>query len=167
MHDRALVLAVAGQTVADVERALAEGADLVDLGTAEPAFAAEVRARFPALVLAATPGDLPGLCAAGVDLLFTADPVPPGAVAVGEVFADTPPGADLLARLAEPSVLPRLMSLPGKDFGDDSLAVVALAAARGVRVFRVHEVRRVKQVVEMAASINGTRPPAAVIRALT
>jgi dihydropteroate synthase len=73
---------------------------------------------------------------------------------------------------------PVLMALSNKDFVgetlgvelhervDGTLAATALAAADGVRVFRVHEVRRTRQVVEMVASIQGHRPPARVVRGL-
>jgi dihydropteroate synthase len=73
---------------------------------------------------------------------------------------------------------PVLMALSNKDFVgetlgvelhervDGTLAATALAAAEGVRVFRVHEVRRTRQVVEMVASIQGHRPPARVVRGL-
>jgi dihydropteroate synthase len=36
----------------------------------------------------------------------------------------------------------------------------------GARVFRAHEVARNRKVVEMVASIRGTRPPARCLRAL-
>jgi dihydropteroate synthase len=49
---------------------------------------------------------------------------------------------------------------------DGTLAATAVAAWRGARVFRAHEVGRTRQVVDMVASIAGTRPPAAVLRAL-
>lgn len=48
-----------------------------------------------------------------------------------------------------------------------ALAVMAIAAAAGVRVFRSRHVRAARRVVEMAASITGTRPPARALRALS
>jgi dihydropteroate synthase len=41
-----------------------------------------------------------------------------------------------------------------------------VAAWSGARVFRAHEARRTRHVVDMVASIAGTRPPARVLRAL-
>ncbi|MHA6798546.1 dihydropteroate synthase [Bounagaea algeriensis] len=74
---------------------------------------------------------------------------------------------------------PVLMALSNKDFvgetlGADvdervegTLAATAIAAWQGARVFRAHEVAQTRRVVDMAASIAGTRPPRAVLRALT
>jgi dihydropteroate synthase len=73
---------------------------------------------------------------------------------------------------------PVLMALSNKDFVgetldveladrvDGTLAATSVAAWAGARVFRAHEVRRTRRVVEMVASIAGTRPPARVLRAL-
>jgi dihydropteroate synthase len=89
-------------------------------------------------------------------------------------------GLELLRRLSElvDTGWPVLMALSNKDFVgetlgveladrvDGTLAATAIAAAAGARVFRAHEVRRTRQVLEMAASIAGTRPPARALRAL-
>jgi dihydropteroate synthase len=73
---------------------------------------------------------------------------------------------------------PVLMSLSNKDFigetlgveleerVDGTLAATALAAADGARVFRVHEVRRTRHVLEMVAAIRGDRAPARALRGL-
>ena len=74
---------------------------------------------------------------------------------------------------------PVLMALSNKDFVGETLGVTevterlegtlaatALAAAAGARVFRAHEVARTRKVVEMVASIRGTRPPTRCLRAL-
>ncbi|MGC7102267.1 dihydropteroate synthase [Amycolatopsis lurida] len=73
---------------------------------------------------------------------------------------------------------PVLMALSNKDFVgetlgvelservDGTLAATALAAADGAAVFRAHEVRRTRQVLEMVASIKGNRPPSRAIRGL-
>jgi dihydropteroate synthase len=50
---------------------------------------------------------------------------------------------------------------------DGMLAATAIAAWVGIRVFRVHQVRQTRRVLEMVASIAGTRPPARTIRGLT
>jgi dihydropteroate synthase len=89
-------------------------------------------------------------------------------------------GLALLRRLDElvGTGWPVLMALSNKDFVgetlgvelddrvDGTLAATALAAAAGARVFRAHEVRRTRHVLEMVASIAGDRPPARVLRAL-
>ncbi|WP_189054772.1 dihydropteroate synthase [Longimycelium tulufanense] len=87
---------------------------------------------------------------------------------------------ELLRRLNElvGTGWPVLMALSNKDFVgetldvelservDGTLAATAVAAWAGARVFRAHEVRRTRQVLEMVASIAGSRPPARVLRAL-
>ncbi|MGB3302486.1 dihydropteroate synthase [Gordonia sp. (in: high G+C Gram-positive bacteria)] len=73
---------------------------------------------------------------------------------------------------------PVLMALSNKDFIGETLnadledrvagtlAATALAAAAGARMFRVHEVADTRRVVDMVASIAGTRAPARTIRGL-
>jgi dihydropteroate synthase len=73
---------------------------------------------------------------------------------------------------------PVLMALSNKDFVgetlgvelgerlDGTLAATALAARDGAQVFRVHEVRQTRRVLEMVAAIEGTRPPARSVRGL-
>ncbi|GLZ43252.1 dihydropteroate synthase [Actinokineospora sp. NBRC 105648] len=89
-------------------------------------------------------------------------------------------GLELLRRLDElvGTGWPVLMALSNKDFigetldvelddrVDGTLAATAVSAWSGARVFRAHQVRRTRQVVDMVASIAGTRPPARVLRAL-
>lgn len=90
-------------------------------------------------------------------------------------------GLELLRRTGElvATGWPVLMALSNKDFVgetlgvglddrvDGTLAATAVAAMAGARVFRAHQVRRTRQVLEMAASIAGTRPPAYCLRALS
>ncbi|OBF20833.1 dihydropteroate synthase [Mycobacterium kubicae] len=73
---------------------------------------------------------------------------------------------------------PVLMALSNKDFVGETLGVelterlegtlaaTALAAAAGARMFRVHQVLPTRRVLEMVASIQGTRPPARTVRGL-
>ncbi|HNM85837.1 MAG: dihydropteroate synthase [Mycobacterium sp.] len=73
---------------------------------------------------------------------------------------------------------PVLMALSNKDFVGETLGVelterlegtlaaTALAAADGARMFRVHEVGPTRRVLEMVASIQGTRPPTRTVRGL-
>lgn len=89
-------------------------------------------------------------------------------------------GLELLRRLDElvGTGWPVLMALSNKDFVgetlgveladrvDGTLAATSVAALRGAAVFRAHEVRQTRRVVEMVASIAGTRPPAQCLRAL-
>jgi dihydropteroate synthase len=89
-------------------------------------------------------------------------------------------GLALLRRLDElvNTGWPVLMALSNKDFVgetldaglddrvDGTLAATAVAAWTGARVFRAHQVRQTRRVLDMVASIAGTRPPARVLRAL-
>ena len=74
---------------------------------------------------------------------------------------------------------PVLMALSNKDFVGETLglldvterlegtlAATALAAAAGARMFRVHEVTATRRVLEMVASIQGTRQPTRTVRGL-
>ena len=73
---------------------------------------------------------------------------------------------------------PVLMALSNKDFVgetlgvalkerlDGTLAATALAAAAGVRMFRVHEVKATRRVLEMVAAIQGVRSPTRTVRGL-
>ncbi|MFD2416944.1 dihydropteroate synthase [Amycolatopsis pigmentata] len=73
---------------------------------------------------------------------------------------------------------PVLMALSNKDFIgetlgvaledrlDGTLAATALAARDGAQVFRVHEVRQTRRVLEMVAAVRGSRPPARSVRGL-
>lgn len=73
---------------------------------------------------------------------------------------------------------PVLMALSNKDFIGETLGVglterlegtlaaTALAAAAGVRMFRVHEVGHTRRVLEMVAAVQGVRRPARTVRGL-
>lgn len=73
---------------------------------------------------------------------------------------------------------PVLMALSNKDFigetlgvelaerVDGTLAATALAARDGAAMFRAHEARRTRQVLEMVAAVDGLRPPAHATRGL-
>ncbi|WP_264061635.1 dihydropteroate synthase [Mycobacterium angelicum] len=73
---------------------------------------------------------------------------------------------------------PVLMALSNKDVVGETLdvdvtqrlegtlAATALAAAAGARMFRVHQVTATRRVLEMVASIQGTRAPARTVRGL-
>ncbi|HET9254258.1 MAG TPA: dihydropteroate synthase [Pseudonocardiaceae bacterium] len=89
-------------------------------------------------------------------------------------------GLELLRRCDElvATGWPVLMALSNKDFIGETLGVelddrvtgtlaaTAIAAWAGVRVFRAHQVRQTRHVLEMVASIAGTRPPARAVRGL-
>lgn len=53
---------------------------------------------------------------------------------------------------------------PGDE--DFTLAAATVAAMSGARAVRASDVRQARKVVEMVASVTGTRPPARAVRAL-
>jgi dihydropteroate synthase len=73
---------------------------------------------------------------------------------------------------------PVLVSLSRKDFVGETLdvpveerlvgtlAATALSAWHGARVFRAHDVAETRQLLDMVASVRGTRPPARAVRGL-
>jgi dihydropteroate synthase len=73
---------------------------------------------------------------------------------------------------------PVLVSLSNKDFVGETLdlptgerlmgtlAATAVCALAGARIYRVHQVRETRQVVDMVWSIAGRRPPARAVRGL-
>src|ERR1700712_2568785 len=89
-------------------------------------------------------------------------------------------GLELVHRTSElvATGWPVLMALSNKDFVGETLdlpidqrlegtlAATAIAAWQGAAVFRAHQVRPTRRVVEMAAAIRGTRAPLAARRGL-
>lgn len=89
-------------------------------------------------------------------------------------------GLELVHRTADlvATGWPVLMALSNKDFVGETLdlpvgerlegtlAATAIAAWQGAAVFRAHQVRPTRRVVEMAAAIAGVRAPAAARRGL-
>ncbi|MBA0126681.1 dihydropteroate synthase [Haloechinothrix sp. YIM 98757] len=87
---------------------------------------------------------------------------------------------ELLRRTRELTTTPWpvLMALSNKDFvgetlgvelaerADGTLAATTVAAWEGAAAFRAHDTRRTRQVVDMVASMRGTRPPARNVRGL-
>ncbi|HEX4290243.1 MAG TPA: dihydropteroate synthase, partial [Trebonia sp.] len=87
---------------------------------------------------------------------------------------------EITARLSELTATgwPVLLSASHKDFvgetlgarlGDrlaGTLAVTAVGAWLGARVFRAHDVRETRQALDMIASVKGDRPPARAVRGL-
>jgi len=87
---------------------------------------------------------------------------------------------EVTRRLAELVALgfPVLVSLSNKDFVGETLdrpvperlvgtlATTAIAASLGAQVFRAHNVRETRDVLDMVASIRGDRPPAVARRGL-
>lgn len=58
------------------------------------------------------------------------------------------------------------LGLPKFERVEGTLATVAICAWHGASIFRVHNVRAVRRVVDMVSSITGDRPPALTLRTL-
>ena len=58
-----------------------------------------------------------------------------------------------------------VVTIPAGD-EDFTLAAATVAAMSGARAIRASDVRQARKVVEMVASVTGTRPPARAVRAL-
>ncbi|MEV6713233.1 hypothetical protein AB0M48_14475 [Lentzea sp. NPDC051208] len=79
-------------------------------------------------------------------------------------------GADVVefdGQLALPPLFDTVdvVTIPAGD-EDFTLAAATVAAMSGARAVRASDVRQARKVVEMVASVMGTRPPARALRAL-
>jgi len=78
----------------------------------------------------------------------------------------TATGWPLLVALSNKDFVGETLDLPTDQRLEGTLAATAVAAWLGARVFRAHHVKETRRVLDMVASIKGTRPPAAARRAL-
>ena len=82
---------------------------------------------------------------------------------LGELVAT---GWPVLVSLSRKDFVGETLDLPPDDRLEGTLAATAVAAWLGARVFRVHQVRPARRVLDMVATIRGTRPPAVSRRGL-
>jgi dihydropteroate synthase len=75
-------------------------------------------------------------------------------------------GWPVLVALSRKDFIGEALDLPAADRLEGTLAATAISAWLGARVFRVHDVRATRRVLDMVASIRGTRPPAVARRGL-
>ena len=75
-------------------------------------------------------------------------------------------GWPVLMALSRKDFVGETLNLPPADRLEGTLAATALAAAAGCAVFRTHDVVATRRVLEMTASITGSRPPARPERGL-
>jgi dihydropteroate synthase len=75
-------------------------------------------------------------------------------------------GWPVLVSLSRKDFVGETLDLPPGERLDGTLAATALSAWLGARVFRAHDVAATRRVLDMVASIRGTRPPAATRRGL-
>jgi dihydropteroate synthase len=75
-------------------------------------------------------------------------------------------GWPLLVALSNKDFIGEALDLPVDQRREGTLAATAVAAWLGARVFRAHDVRATRRVVDMVAAIRGDQPPAATRRGL-
>jgi dihydropteroate synthase len=75
-------------------------------------------------------------------------------------------GWPVLVALSNKDFVGETLDLPVDQRLEGTLAATTVSAWLGARVFRAHHVRATRRVLDMVASIRGTRPPAVARRAL-
>ena len=73
-------------------------------------------------------------------------------------------GYPILQALSRKDFVGETLDLPADDRLEGTLAATAIAAWLGATVFRAHDVRATRRVVDMVATIRGDRPPARSVR---
>ncbi|HEX6077031.1 MAG TPA: dihydropteroate synthase [Micromonosporaceae bacterium] len=82
---------------------------------------------------------------------------------LGELVAT---GWPMLVALSNKDFIGEALDLPVDQRLSGTLATTAVSAWLGARVFRAHDVRATRQVLDMVSSIRGDRPPAVARRGL-
>ena len=75
-------------------------------------------------------------------------------------------GWPVLVAVSNKDFIGEALDLPVGERLEGTLATLAVSAWLGARVFRVHQVRPARRVLDMVAAIRGTRPPAVSRRGL-
>jgi dihydropteroate synthase len=75
-------------------------------------------------------------------------------------------GWPVLVALSRKDFVGETLDLPPDERLEGTLAATAISAWHGAMVFRAHDVRATRRVLDMVASIQGTRPPAVARRGL-
>ncbi len=75
-------------------------------------------------------------------------------------------GWPVLVALSNKDFIGETLDLPVDDRAEGTLAATAVSAWLGARVFRAHDVRATRRVLDLVTSIRGDRPPAVSRRAL-
>ena len=73
-------------------------------------------------------------------------------------------GDPVLQSLSRRDFVGETLDLEIDDRLEGTLAATAIAGWLGATVFRAHDVRATRRVVDMVASIRGDRPPAVTVR---
>ena len=69
-------------------------------------------------------------------------------------------GYPVLQAISRKDFVGETLDLPSDERLEGTLAATAIAAWQGATVFRAHDVRATRRVLDMVASIRGDRPPA-------
>jgi dihydropteroate synthase len=75
-------------------------------------------------------------------------------------------GWPVLVALSRKDFIGETLDLPPAERLEGTLAATTVSAWHGARVFRAHDVRAARRVLDMVASIRGTRPPSRARRGL-
>jgi dihydropteroate synthase len=75
-------------------------------------------------------------------------------------------GWPVLVALSRKDFVGETLDLPASDRLEGTLAASAISAWHGATVFRTHDVRATRRVLDMVAAIRGSRPPAVARRGL-
>ena len=78
----------------------------------------------------------------------------------------TATGWPVLVSLSNKDFVGETLGLPVGERVTGTLATTAICAWHGARVYRAHQVAETRQVLDMVATIRGTRPPQRVVRGL-
>ena len=73
-------------------------------------------------------------------------------------------GFPILQALSRKDFIGESLDLPAGDRLEGTLAATAIAAWLGATVFRAHDVRATRRVIDMVATIRGDRPPSVAVR---
>lgn len=73
-------------------------------------------------------------------------------------------GYPVLQAISRKDFVGETLDLPADERLEGSLAATAVAAWLGATVFRTHDVRATRRVLDMVASVRGDRPPAVAVR---
>jgi dihydropteroate synthase len=75
-------------------------------------------------------------------------------------------GWPVLVALSRKDFIGETLDLPAEERLPGTLAATAISAWHGAQIFRTHDPRETRQVLDMVASIRGSRPPAVARRGL-
>jgi dihydropteroate synthase len=78
----------------------------------------------------------------------------------------TATGWPVLVSLSNKDFVGETLNVPPEERVTGTLATTAISAWHGARIYRVHQVRQTRQVLDMVSAIRGDLPPARAVRGL-